>query len=102
MIKLKNIDKYKGIAKSLFYSTTLTLTTICLTYAHLDDQIEKATEVVLGPFASLIVGGATLIGGGIFAVQGKVIPAASVLGVGAMTGIGIALAKSKVIFNLLQ
>lgn len=89
---------YAGLMSTIVMGGIL----VAASWAHLDDQVDKATTLVLGKVAPLVLGGATLFGGGSAILAGKVYPGLAIVGVGAITGIGIALAKSGTIFNLLQ
>ena len=84
------------------YSVAMALMTVAVSYATLDEQVEKASTLVLGNLASLVVGGGTAVGGAIAVYQGNVMKGLGIVGVGATIGIGIALAKTKAIFNLLN
>jgi hypothetical protein len=97
-----SISRIKTSIKIAAYSGMLTLMNVGMVYAHLDEQIDKASAIVLGNLAALIVGGSTVVGGGMAVFQGNVMKGLGIVGVGATVGIGIALAKSKTIFNLLQ
>lgn len=99
-----NINKQnlKTGIKVLGYMSVTVLITTEFAWATLDEQVGKATDLVLGKVAPLIVGGATLFGGGMSALNGDPYKCIAILGVGGLTGIGIALAKSGALFNLLQ
>jgi D-arabinose 1-dehydrogenase-like Zn-dependent alcohol dehydrogenase len=99
-----NINKQHLITgvKVLGYTSLALLLTTEFTLATLDVQVDKATDLVLGKVAPLIVGGATLFGGGMAALNGDPYKCMAILGVGGITGIGIALAKSGAIFSVLQ
>jgi D-arabinose 1-dehydrogenase-like Zn-dependent alcohol dehydrogenase len=98
-----NINKHhlKTGIKVLGYTTMAMILTTEFALATLDDQVDKATDLVLGKVAPLVIGGATLFGGGVAALNGKPYEAIAILGVGGIIGIGIALAKSGAIFNVL-
>lgn len=99
-----NINKkhLKTGIKILGYTSAALLLTTDFALANLDEQVGKATDLVLGKVAPLIVGGATLFGGGMAALNGDPYKCMAILGVGGITGIGIALAKSGAIFSVLQ
>ncbi len=99
-----NINKQhlKTGIKVLGYASVAMLLTTDFAWATLDEQVGKASDLVLGKVAPLIVGGGTLFGGGMAAINGDPYKCMAILGVGALTGIGIALAKSGAIFSLLQ
>ncbi len=83
--------------------TSLTIfMTIGLVHANLDAQITKVSDIVLGNFAALIIGGGMVVGGGFSCYQGDIPKGFAQLAVGAMIGIGTALAKSQAIFNVLN
>ena len=96
-----NKQHLKTGIKVLGYTSVAVLLTTGFAWATLDVQVEKATDLVLGKVAPLIVGGATLFGGGMAAINGDPYKCMAILGVGGITGIGIALAKSGAIFNVL-
>lgn len=98
----RDTKKLKTVAKVLGYTSVALLLTTGLTWATLDEQVEKASALVLGKVATLVVGGATLFGGGYTVIQGNIPKGMAILGVGLMTGIGIALAKNGALFTLLQ
>lgn len=101
-----NVNRYsthlKTTAKVLGYASVAVLLTTGLAWATLDDQVEKASALVLGKVATLMVGGGTLFGGGYALVQGNIGKGMAIIGTGVITGIGIALAKNGTIFALLQ
>lgn len=92
----------KTTIKVLGYSSVALLLITDPTLAHLDEQVEKASTLVLGKVATLVVGGGTLFGGGYSLIQGNIGKGMAIIGTGVITGIGIALAKSGTIFTLLQ
>jgi hypothetical protein len=92
----------KTPAKIVGYVSVALLLTTGLSWATLDDQVEKASTLVLGKVATLVVGGGTLFGGGYSIVQGNIGKGMAIIGVGVLTGIGIALAKAGTLFSLLQ
>jgi hypothetical protein len=102
MRKQRSIKALKAYLKLAFYSGAVMLVGIGMAGATLDEQVTKASAIVLGNLASLVVGGATAVGGGMAVFQGNVMKGLGIVGVGATIGIGIALAKSKTIFDLLQ
>lgn len=89
-------------AKILGYTSVAVIVTTGLCWATLDEQVEKASTLVLGKVATLIVGGGALFGGGHALIQGNITRGLAIIGVGAITGIGVALAKSGQMFSLLQ
>jgi hypothetical protein len=99
-----NINKQHLITgiKVFGYTSAALLLMTEFAWATLDEQVGKATDLVLGKVAPLIVGGATLFGGGMAALNGDPYKCMAILGVGGITGIGIALAKSGAIFSVLQ
>jgi hypothetical protein len=101
-----NVNSYakhlRITAKNLGYVSVTLLLTTGLACATLDVQIEKASSLVLGKVATLVVGGGTLFGGGYALIQGNIGKGMAIIGTGVITGIGIALAKNGTIFNLLQ
>ncbi len=97
--KTRTIAQYVKIA---VYSGVALALTASMAYATLDEQVSRASNIVLGNLASLVVGGGTAVGGGVAVFQGNIMKALGIVGVGATIGIGIALAKNGVIFNLLQ
>jgi len=86
----------------LGYAAIFALVAVGASWAHLDQQVEKASNLVLSKVATLIVGGGALFGGGHALIQGNISRGMAILGTGALTGIGIALAKSGALFELLQ
>jgi|GEM_PF-1980699 len=94
--------KLKTVVKVLGYTSVALLLTTGLTWATLDDQVDKASKLVLGKVATLVVGGGTLFGGGYSIVQGNIGKGMAILGVGVLTGVGIALAKNGTLFTLLE
>lgn len=96
------VNRLKTPAKIMGYVSVALLITTGLAWATLDDQVEKASALVLGKVATLVVGGGTLFGGGYSIVQGNIGKGMAIIGVGVMTGIGIALAKAGTLFTLLQ
>ena len=96
------VNRLKTPAKIMGYVSVALLITTGLAGATLDDQVEKASALVLGKVATLVVGGGTLFGGGYSIVQGNIGKGMAIIGVGVMTGIGIALAKAGTLFTLLQ
>ena len=97
-----NKQHLKTGIKILGYTSAALFLTTDFALATLDEQVGKATDLVLGKVAPLIVGGATLFGGGMAALNGDPYKCMAILGVGGITGIGIALAKSGAIFSVLQ
>ena len=79
-----------------------TFITMGISYATLDTQITKVSDIVLGNLAALIVGGGMVVGGGYSVYQGDIPKGLAQVGVGALIGIGTALAKSKAIFAVLS
>ncbi|MGV8948512.1 MAG: hypothetical protein ACOH2E_03990 [Candidatus Paracaedibacter sp.] len=67
-----NINKQHLITgiKVFGYTSAVLLLTTEFAWATLDEQVGKATDLVLGKVAPLIVGGATLFGGGMAALNG--------------------------------
>jgi hypothetical protein len=55
------------------YSVFAALVMVGMAEATLDQQVTKATDIVLGNLASLVVGGGTAIGGGVAVFQGNII-----------------------------
>lgn len=88
--------------KPIAYTTLAIFTTMGVTYATLDQQITKVSDIVLGNLAALIVGGGMVVGGGYSCYQGDIARGLAQVGVGALIGIATALAKSKAIFNVLS
>jgi len=102
-VKINRYAKHlKTTAKVGAYVSIALLITTGLSWATLDDQVDKASTLVTGNVAKLIVGGGTLFGGGYALVQGNIGKGMAIIGTGALTGIGIALAKAGTLFNLLQ
>lgn len=96
------VKHLKTTAQILGYASMACILTTGLAWAHLDDQVDKATTLVLGKVAPLIIGAATVFGGGAAAINGSIAKACAIFAVGGITGIGIALARSGDIFKLLQ
>lgn len=88
--------------KIMGYTALAFLTCTGLAFADLGGQVDKASTLVLGKVATLIVGGGTLFGGGYALVQGNISKGLAILGTGALTGLGIALAKSGDLFTLFK
>ena len=102
-MKINRYAKHlKTTAKVVGYVSIALLLTTGLSWATLDEQVQKASDLVLGNVAKLVLGGGTLFGGGYSIVQGNIGKGMAIIGVGAITGIGIALAKAGTLFTLLQ
>ena len=95
-------ENLKIWSKALGYVSAAMLVTTGIVHANLDAQITKASDIVLGNLAALIIGGGMVVGGGYSCYQGDIGKGLAQVGVGGLIGIGTALAKSKVIFNILN
>lgn len=102
MSQKASVNRVKAFLKVAAWVSAGLMLTTGLCWATLDGQVEKATNLVLGKVASLVVGGGTLFGGGYSIVQGNIGQGMAIIGVGALTGIGIALAKSEALFKVLS
>jgi len=97
-----NAKNLKTTAKIMGYVSLALLVTTGMSWATLDEQVDKASTLVLGKVATLVLGGGTLFGGGYSIIQGNIAKGMAIIGTGVITGVGIALAKAGTLFTLLQ
>lgn len=90
------------MAKSTAYILGALIVGGSLAHAGLEDQITKASDLILGKAAALLLGGSAVVGGAIQIKSGNILMGAAVLVVAAVTGIGVAMIKNQSIFALLN
>lgn len=88
--------------KAFGYVSVVMAATTGLSYATLDEQITKVSDIVLGNLAALLIGGGLVVGGGYSCYQGDIPKGLAQIGVAGGIGIVTALVKSKAIFNILN
>jgi hypothetical protein len=88
--------------KAIWYVSVAMLVLTGLSYATLDAQITKVSDIVLGNLAALLIGGGLVVGGGYSCYQGDIPKGLAQIGVAGGIGIVTALVKSKAIFNILN
>ena len=88
--------------KAIGYISVAMLVMSGLSYATLDAQITKVSDIVLGNLAALLIGGGLVVGGGYSCYQGDIPKGLAQIGVAGGIGIVTALVKSKAIFNILN
>lgn len=91
----------KGQGMALAYSPLVLTALTTLSHATLEDQIDKASTLVLGKAAALLIGGGAVVGGAVQIKAGNIMMGAGILGLAAITGITVAMIKNQSIFNLL-
>ena len=97
-----NKDQVKVWVRASCYSLGALLMMKGISYASLEEQVTKASKLMLGDISALVVGGGMAIGGGYSIVSGNVMKGVAQFGVGALIGIGVAITKNQSIFNVLQ
>jgi hypothetical protein len=88
--------------KAIGYVSVAMLAMTGLSYATLDVQITKVSDIVLGNMAALLIGGGLVVGGGYSCYLGDIPKGLAQIGVAGAIGIVTALVKSKAIFNILD
>ena len=88
--------------KAIGYVSLVMIVMTGFSYATLDAQITKVSDIVLGNLASLLIGGGLVVGGGYSCYQGDIPKGLAQIGVAGGIGIVTALVKSKAIFNILN
>lgn len=101
-IKDLNHAGNKLLVKSAVYALGFLAVGGGCAYAGLEEQITKASELMLGKAAALLLGGAAVVGGTVQIKSGNILMGAAVLVVAAVTGIGVAMIKNQSIFTLLN
>lgn len=95
------LNKYVKIANYMAFTLALSVGA-CLAEGTLETQVTKASNLMLGNMASLLLGGAAVVGGAIQIKAGNILMGGAVLLVAALTGIGVALIKNQSIFSVLN
>ena len=88
--------------KAIGYVSLVMIVMTGFSYATLDAQITKVSDIVLGNLATLLIGGGLVVGGGYSCYQGDIPKGLAQIGVAGGIGIVTALVKSKAIFNILN
>jgi hypothetical protein len=101
-MRLISKDQLKVWAKAIGYVSLAMVAMTGLSYATLDAQITKVSDIVLGNLAALLIGGGLVVGGGYSCYQGDIPKGLAHIGVAGGIGIVTALVKSKAIFNILN
>jgi hypothetical protein len=99
---ISRTESLKVWAKAMGYVAGTYIVMTGISFATLDEQVTKASNLVLGNVAALMLGGGLVVGGAYSVYQGDISRALGQFGVAGIIGIGTALAKSKVIFNILN
>lgn len=92
----------QNVAKSTVYILGALIIGSGFAYAGLEDQITKASDLILGKAAALLLGGSAVVGGAIQIKSGNILMGAAVLVVASVIGIGVAMIKNQSIFALLN
>jgi hypothetical protein len=101
-MKLISKKELKVWGKAIGYVSVAMIAMTGLSYATLDAQITKVSDIVLGNLAALLIGGGLVVGGGYSCYQGDIPKGLAQIGVAGGIGIVTALVKSKAIFNILN
>jgi hypothetical protein len=97
-----NKDQIKVWVKAGGYCLGALLMMKGICYASLEEQVTKASKLLLGDIAAIVVGGGMAIGGGYSIVSGNIMKGVAQFGVGALIGVGVAITKNQSIFSVLQ
>lgn len=102
-MKMMMSKKYlRTWGKAVSYVLLVMVVTTGFSYATLDTQITKVSDIVLGNLAALLIGGGLVVGGGYSCYQGDISKGLAQIGVAGGIGIVTALVKSKAIFTILD